>query len=277
MILLIIFAVRQRAVCLSDGNLYAAGNCLKLGIFSTVFAFVLVVAMIWTWKRSRRAEKLLKEAKPKWASPIFEAWYVQEMKELERMFGKGRVIGLVAIVLIIFHMWPVVYLLLDDGMNAMTLFSMSVAICIIFLVYYITDYVRKYIRPLDASILRVLSDISSQENFAGQISGADRLTCMTGSAWISPDFCYVRQPGKSCIIKMAQIEKVILKRTMYAVGGLRHVHFSTCYVMEFFRDSHKRKPFWAMYFAKKEELDHAVSMFQITNLPQSKIQDEIRH
>ena len=151
MILLIIFAVRQRAVCLSDGNLYAAGNCLKLGIFSTVFAFVLVVAMIWTWKRSRRAERLLKEAKPKWASPIFEAWYVQEMKELERMFGKGRVIGLVAIVLIIFHMWPVVYLLLDDGMNAMTLFSMSVAICIIFLVYYITDYVRKYIRPRDFS------------------------------------------------------------------------------------------------------------------------------
>ncbi len=279
-IALIGFAFVQRGVCLRDGNLEAASHCLMLGIVCSILLLLFFAAMAWTWKRSRRAEAAREAAGPMWASARFEKWYVRELDDIEDTYGKGKILAAVFGILLVFSMLHSVIMLLDGMGDALVVGSLLFQAGVVILINYMADYERKYIKPLNASIRRTLPDVSSQEDFAGQMAGAWTFSYMAGpgtltaKAWLTQDYCYVRQPGQCGIIKNREIGKVVLERSTYTVG-VRHTHFRSCYCMGCFHGEGERKPFWSAYLKSKEELYTVLSHFQRTGLSQEKIQDKL--
>lgn len=279
-IALIGFAFVQRRVCIEEGNLEAAGHCLMLGIVCCILLLLFLAAMAWTWKRSRRAETAREAAGPKWASPRFEKWYVRELDEIEGTYGKGKIIAAVFSVLLVFNMLHSIILLLDGMVDGLAVGSLIFQAGLVLLINYMADYERKYSKPLEASIRKVLPDPSGQEDFAAQMAGAWAFGYMAGPgsvmarAWLTPDYCYVRQPGQCGIIKNRDIGRVVLERSSYTVG-VRHTHFRTCYRLGCFHGEGERKPFWSAYFKTKEDLYTVVSRFQRIGISPEKIQDKL--
>lgn len=275
-----VFAVVRRAHFTAAGDSVMAEFCVKMGIVCFAVAILSLIAIRAVWKKNRRREALAGTCT--WDAPLFETWYVKETNSIKERYGKAKVIAGIFIVMIsIMVLFCLVMIL--DGVDGILCFNVILGAGGIVILYRMADYKRNYIQPLDNWIRKELPFASDKEAFARQICRKERkeLEFMSasmwslGNVWVMPDYCYIRQFGKSRIIKNVDLSRAVLKRVIYSVG--LKSHFRRSFVMDIYTKSSGQKPAWSAFFADSGKLYKAVSLMRTAGLPESGIEDMIAY
>ncbi len=204
---------------------------------------------------------------------MFEAWLKQEKETIRERFGKARILC-IFLALLMVPMALLNLIMLLDGGGAPQLVAFLFMIVVMIVVLSLGNYKRRLIRPLMASVKKELSDQEEREVFAQQMSVAICITYQPlpqvkeCEIMVAPLYCYMRQPGKSCIFKTGSIGRAELKKESVDRRTLRRF-----YTLSLYTADEEKKPVWRGWFASAEELYQAYAHLKPLLPPQTLIQD----
>lgn len=208
---------------------------------------------------------------------MFDSWLEQEKETIRSRFGKLRILGvLIAIFMVSSIFLPLLSLCLDSG-GVISLIPIIFSIFVIGFALSITNYKKRFIKPLLASVRQELATREAQEEFARQMQEAKSISYQPRpqikacEIMVAKEYCYMRQPGKSRIIQNRQIRRAVLMKEEYMVGR-GHVRY--CYALALYAAGDE-KPVWKGCFMDLEKAAQAFRIFQEVLPPEALAQDEV--
>lgn len=209
---------------------------------------------------------------------MFDSWLEQEKETIRSRFGKLRILGvLIAIFMVSSIFLPLLSLCMDGGGLVISLIPIIFSIFVIGFALSITNYKKRFIKPLLASASRELTTREAQEEFARQMQEAKSISYQPHpqikacEIMVAKEYCYMRQPGKSRIIQNRQIRRAVLMKEEYMVGN---GHVRWCYALALYAAGDE-KPVWKGCFMEPEKAAWAFQIFQKVLPPEALVQDEI--
>ena len=255
---------------IAEGDSGMAAFTVKMGFLFLACALFFSGAIVYTWKRGFRAEEIYENSEN---TPLFRRWFLREYEGIRQKWGRLRAVINAMRVLMTLVMLVNLIFWLEEGPGWGGFAILVLYVIIFWYLGHVSSYHKKYIRPLQAAVDRELPTDTEKEAFAGQILGRERREFLyqgtPGSVYckgiVLPDYCFLRHPGKCCLIKNRDIRNVTLDSRAYTAGPRLHVR--SCYVMEIYTENGGEKPYFQAYFAKKEEMEKAASAIRETGLP----------
>lgn len=184
---------------------------------------------------------------------MFERWKERELADIKATFGKARTLTLALAGVVGVNMLGSVVMLLDGGGAAEALVILFQA-AIIAMIWKMGDYKSRFVKPLMASIEETLPSQGEREVFAEQMASAQVRT-YSPAPQIKPcrllvgeDYLYLRQPGKSRVVKNRDVRRATLVKNTYTVG---RYHPRTCYDLALYTT--EEKPVWQASFPSERE------------------------
>lgn len=207
---------------------------------------------------------------------MFDSWLEQEKAAIRSRFGALRILGVVAAILMVLSILPLIFYI--DNIGVALLISIIFSIFVIWFALSITNYKKRFIKPLLASVQQELATKEAQEEFARQmqeqaecISYQPRPQIKACEIMVAKEYCYMRQPRKSRIIQNRQLRRVVLMKEEYWVGN---GHVRWCYALALYARGDE-KPVWKGCFMELEKAAQAFQIFQRVLPPEVLVQDEI--
>lgn len=195
---------------------------------------------------------------------MFESWLEQEKAAIKSRYGAARVFCVFIAVLMAPFVLSSLVMLLDGSIGF--LFVLIFEFFVIGFALSMGNYKKKFVKPLLTSVQQELTTEEARQKFAQQMR--EQAVCISYrplpqtkacDIMVAKDYCYMRQPGKSCIIHNDQSRRVILTREDYYVGYRGHMRW--CYALALYT-TNPEKPVWKGYFMDKNAVYQAFMHFK---------------
>ena len=207
---------------------------------------------------------------------MLEQWLQQEKAIIKSRFGNVRIFCVFLACLTVPAILIQLVLLLDGG-GIGQVFAIIFFIFVIFFALTMSSYKKRFVKPLLTSIQQELLTEEARREFVQQMQ--EQAVCISYQPlpqikscdiMVANDYCYMRQPGKSRIIRNKEIRRAVLTQENYNTGNRGHVR--QCYALALYAADNE-KPVWKGYFMNKEEVSQAFLRFKAVLPPDADIQD----
>ncbi|MCI9263413.1 MAG: hypothetical protein HFF06_02455 [Oscillospiraceae bacterium] len=161
---------------------------------------------------------------------MFERWKEEELTAIRRQYGKIRLLTWAFLAIMLVYLLNSVVMLLDGG-GAIGAVSILIQLGLMAVIWRLGDYKGRFFKPLLSSVEETLTTQGEREEFAQQMGQAEEILCTVTPqgrpcrVLVGKEYLYIRQPGKSRILKNRDIRRVKLTRESYTVG---RGHIRTC-------------------------------------------------
>lgn len=209
---------------------------------------------------------------------MLEQWLQQEKAFIKSRFINIRIFCVFTACLTV----PVILIqlvLLLDGGGIGQIFAIIFLLFVFFFALSMGSYKKRFIKPLLTSIQQELLTEEARQEFVQQMQ--EHAVCISYQPlpqikscdiMVADDYCYMRQPGKSRIIRNKEICRAVLTHENYNTGYRGHVR--QCYALALYAADNE-KPIWKGYFMDKEEVSQAFLRFKAVLPPDADIQDYV--
>ncbi|MDE6640937.1 MAG: hypothetical protein K2K63_10455 [Acetatifactor sp.] len=210
---------------------------------------------------------------------MFESWLEQEKASVKAGFKKVRIVYIVIALLL----GPYMLFTIVATFGGSKVGVLAAVIVLLFLMLILSDYKKRFLKPLMALIQQELSTEAARQEFGGQMlteavqifwQPQPRTKYKSGSIFVTKSYCYVRLP-KVGIIKNCEIRRAELFQEDYAAGSIGRLRPSLAYGLALYTVENEQKPIWKGYFTSEGELYQAFAHFRPLLLQETVIQDEV--
>jgi len=212
---------------------------------------------------------------------MFNSWLEQEKTNIKSRYGKARILCIfLALMMVPYALLNLVMLL--DGGGVMSFCAVIFCIFVIVIISFMGNYKKRFIKPLLASIEQELPSEEARQEFARQM--LENAACISYQPlpqtkscdiMVAENYCYMRQPRASRIIKNREIRRVELLKENYAAGIAGHPHFRLTYALALYTSDNEQKPVWKGYFTSDRELYQAFAHFKPLLPQDTEIRDNV--
>ncbi len=210
---------------------------------------------------------------------MFEQWLQQEKSAIKSRFINVRIfcVGLALLLMVPAILIQLVLLL--DGGGIVSVFAIIFFIFVIVFALTMSSYKKLFIKPLLNSIRQEQLTEEDQQEFAQQMQ--KQAVCISYQPlpqikscdiMVASDYCYMRQPRKSRIIRNREIRKAVFIQEEYSTGYRGHMR--PCFALALYTADNE-KPVWKGYFMNKEEASQAFLRFKAVLPPDTDFQDYV--
>lgn len=208
---------------------------------------------------------------------MFEAWLEQEKAAIKSRFGMIRIFCvLIAIIMALFILMQIIFIL--DGSGMVSLIAILFYAFVMGFALSMSNYKKRFIKPLLDSVQQELTTGEAQEEFARQMREQAETISYQPLPQVKPceimaarEYCYMRQPRKSRIIQNRQLCRAVLTKEQYTVG---RGHVRGCYALTLYAAG-EEKPVWKGYFMEQGEAARALQIFQKVLPPEALVEDAV--
>lgn len=208
---------------------------------------------------------------------MFEAWLEQEKTVIRSRFGMIRgFCVMIANIMVLFILMQIIFIL--DGGGMVSLVAILFYTFVMGFVLSMSNYKKRFIKPLLASVQQELATGEAQEEFARQmreqaetISYQPLPRVKACELMAAKDYCYMRQPRKSRIIQNRQLCRAVLTKEQYTAG---RGHVRGCYTLTL-HAAGEEKPVWKGYFMEQGEAARAFQIIQKALPPEALVEDAV--
>lgn len=213
---------------------------------------------------------------------MFESWLEQEKASVKAGFRRVRIMNIVIILLLGPYMLFTI-IATFGGSKMGVLAAVIVLLFFIFSMLFLSDYKKRFLKPLMALIQQELPTEAARQEFGGQMltevvqifwQPQPRTKYKSGSIFVAKSYCYVRLP-KVGIIKNCEIRRAELFQEDYAAGSIGRLRPSLAYGLALYTVENEQKPVWKGYFTSEGELYQAFAHFRPLLPQETVIQDEV--
>lgn len=209
---------------------------------------------------------------------MLEQWLQQEKAFIKSRFINVRIFCVFTACLTV----PVILIqlvLLLDGGGIGQIFAIIFLLFVFFFALSMGSYKKRFIKPLLTSIQQELLTEEARQEFAQQMQ--EQAVCISYQPlpqtkscdlMVADNYCYMRQPGKSRIIRNKEIRRAVLTQEDYNTGNRGHIR--QCYALALYVADNE-KPVWKGYFMDKEEVSQAFLRFKAILPPDADIQNYV--
>lgn len=271
-----VFGLCRLGDFMAENNRGMISFSIKMSLFFFVVAMLSAAAIVRVQKRGFQETDKYENKN----APLFEAWVNREFDGIRQKWHGLRTVLTIFRIFVVVGMLPSLVLVLDGELAMAPLLIMGAAV--FWYLGYLSDYQRRWRKPLEASLRRELPSNVDQEAFAVQMreGGKREFTYLPApqaglcKACILPDYFYMRYALKSCFIKKSSIRKVVLEKR-YISSMWFTFYFKTLYSMEFYTAGSGKKACFTAYFKKSGDMYKALSVVREAGVPQTAVQDTL--